>query len=214
MKTNRTFVCLCFFLLSFSFFANSSFGQLKAQFSSNIQSGCSPLVIFFQDESKGNPTSWKWDLGNGTITAKQNPQTTYSNPGVYTVKLIAQNSSGIDSIVKTDYITVYANPQANFNASPVEGCFPLDVNFTNNSQAGSGTISDYLWDFGDGVTSTTAKASHTYTVSGTFDVTLKVTNNYGCSNTLTQSDLIHIEDGVNADFSLTSLNVCKKPATA
>ncbi len=214
MKTNRTCVCLCFFVLLFSFFANQSFGQLKASFTSNIQSGCSPLIVAFEDQSKGNPTSWKWTLGNGTTATQQNPITTYFNPGVYTVKLSIKNSSGGDSITETDYITVYANPQAAFNASPTEGCFPLDVNFTNSSKAGSGTITDYLWDFGDGYVSTDVKANHIYKSSGTFDVTLKVTNSYGCTNTITKSDLVHIEDGVNADFSLSSLNICKRPATA
>ena len=156
MKTNRTYVCLSFFIV-FSFFANTSFGQLKAQFTSNIQSGCSPLIIAFEDQSKGNPTSWKWNLGNGTVTSQQNPITTYFTPGVYTVKLTIQNSAGKDSVTETDYINVYANPEANFNASPLQGCFPLKVNFSNSSKAGSGTITDYLWDFGDGNISTDVK---------------------------------------------------------
>ena len=214
MKTNRTYVCLSFIVIILSFFAKPSFGQLKAQFTSNIQSGCSPLIVAFEDQSTGNPTSWKWNLGNGTSSTQQNPITTYFNPGVYTIKLNIQNSSGKDSTVKTAYITVYANPQANFNAAPVQGCFPLNVNFSNTSKPGSGTLTDYLWDFGDGDVSTDVKSDHTYTSSGTFDVTLKVTNSYGCTNTITESDLVHIDDGVNANFSLSSLNVCKKPATA
>ncbi|HYJ62876.1 MAG TPA: PKD domain-containing protein, partial [Parafilimonas sp.] len=214
MKTNRTWVCLSFIVIIFSFFATPSFGQLKAQFTSNIQSGCSPLIVAFEDQSTGNPTSWKWNLGNGTSATQQNPITTYFNPGTYAVKLTVQNSSGADSIIETTYVTVYANPQAIFNAAPLLGCFPLKVNFSNSSKAGSGTITDYLWDYGDGNFSTEAKSAHTYISSGTFDVTLKITNSYGCTNTLTKSDFVHINDGVNADFSLTSLNVCKKPATA
>ncbi len=214
MKTNRTHVCLCFFAIVFSFFVNPSFGQLKTQFTSNIQSGCSPLIVAFEDQSTGNPNSWKWNLGNGSVSPNQNPITTYFTPGVYKVSLTIKNSSGSDSITKTDYINVYANPQAAFDASPKQGCFPLDVKFTNSSKAGSGTITDYLWDFGDGNVSTDEKAEHVYTTSGTFDLTLKVTNSYGCTNAITKNDLVHIDDGVNANFSLTSLNVCKKPATA
>lgn len=214
MKTNRTHVCLSFFVILFSFFANASFGQLKAQFTSNIQSGCSPVIIAFEDQSTGNPTSWKWNLGNGASSTQQNPITTYFNPGVYTVKLTVQNSSGKDSTVKTAYITVYANPQVIFNASPLQGCFPLKVDFSNGSKPGSGTITDYLWDFGDGNTSTEVKPDYTYTSAGTFDITLKITNSYGCTSALTKSDFVHIDDGVNADFSLSELNVCKKPATA
>ena len=43
------------------------------------------------------------------------------------------------------------------------------------------------------ILSTDVKPDHTYTSSGTFDVTLKVTNSYGCTNTLTKSDFVHIK---------------------
>lgn len=214
MKTNCTNACLGFIATIFTVFAIPSFGQLNAKFTSNIQSGCTPLIVSFQDQSTGNPTSWKWTLGNGSYSTNQNPVTTYFNPGVYTVKLVVQNSSGADSVIAASYITVYANPQVTFSGSPTQGCFPLDVNFTNTSKAGSGTITDYLWDFGDGNISTDIKAEHIYTTPGTFDVTLKVTNSYGCTNALTNSDMVTINDGVNADFSLTSLDVCTTPATA
>ena len=59
-----------------------------------------------------------------------------------------------------------------------------------------------------------ANSSHIYTSAGVFDITLKVTNSYGCYSAITKSDLIKIENGVNAGFSLTSLNICKSPATA
>ncbi len=214
MKTNRTVVCSGFFALFFIIVGNTSFAQLKADFSSNVQSGCTPLIVAFQDKSTGNPSNWSWSLGNGSASTYQNPVTTYFDPGTYTVKLTIKNTSGKDSITKTAYITVYANPQVVFNASPTQGCFPLDVKFTNNSKAGSGTISNYLWDFGDGNIDSTVTASHTYTSSGVFDITLKITNSYGCYDALTKSDLIKINDGVNANFGLASLDICKTPATA
>ncbi|HXL57548.1 MAG TPA: PKD domain-containing protein, partial [Chitinophagaceae bacterium] len=75
------------------------FSQLKADFSSNDSSGCALLVIQFQDNSTGNPTSWQWDLGNGTISDKRNPSTFYFDPGVYTIKLTVKNAAGeADSI--------------------------------------------------------------------------------------------------------------------
>lgn len=200
-------------LLCFVFVANiKTYAQLKANFVSNIQSGCPPLVVSFQDLSTGNPASWKWDLGNGVITTLQNPITTYFDPGTYTVKLVVKNGSGVDSIIKTSYITVYADPQASFNVTPTTGCFPLNVCFYDKSYTGTGPISDYLWDFGDGNISTEAQPCHTYINGGTFDITLKVTNINGCSNTVTKSDLIKIDNGVIADFSITSVDVCKTPA--
>lgn len=213
MKVKATCVSSVFVLL-FGLLSAQSQAQLKTKFTSNIQSGCSPLVVSFQDQSSGNPTSWKWDLGNGTISTDQNPVTTYFKPGTYTIKLSVKNNSGLDSVKQIAYVTVYFNPQADFNASPTQGCYPLDVKFTNNSKAGSGIITNYLWDYGDGNVDTVQKPDHIYLSAGTFDLTLKVTNSYGCSSSIIKNDLVHIDDGVVAGFSLTSLDVCKLPATA
>ena len=114
--------------------------QLVAQFSSNITNGCAPLVVRFKDESLGSPASWKWDLGNGTISYFQHPAATYFNPGTYTVKLVISNGAGLDSVVKLRYITVYASPVVDFIASDTGGCYPLKVQFTDRSTAGDGTI--------------------------------------------------------------------------
>lgn len=214
MKTKGTKLCLGLFFLFCCLVCKNVSAQLKADFTSNVQSGCTPLVVAFEDLSQGKPTSWTWSLGNGTVANNQNPVTTYIDPGTYTVKLSIKNSSGKDSITKTAYITVYANPQINFTASPTEGCYPLNVSFSNKSKAGSGTIAEYLWDYGDGYVDTSAKGSHTYLSGGKFNVTLKVTNSYGCVNNYTNIGLINIDDGVNANFNLTSLDVCSTPAMA
>ncbi len=210
----RTWLCLGFSFITLLIFEKPSFGQLKAQFTSNIQSGCAPLVVEFADESKGNPSGWNWDLGNGTKSTKQTPYGTYFDPGTYTIKLVVKNGSGSDSIIKTNYITVYANPSIDFTASPTQGCYPLDVKFTNDSKAGSGTITDYLWDFGDGNVSDNTDTDHIYTSAGTFNVTLKIINSYGCTNAVTKTKLIHIDDGATAGFLVSSIDVCKTPAIA
>ncbi len=69
--------------------------QLQAGFSAVPTTGCPPMVVNFIDSSKGNPTAFKWDLGNGTISYLQNPIATYFNPGNYTVKLVVQNADGM-----------------------------------------------------------------------------------------------------------------------
>ena len=66
-------------------------------------------------------------------------------------------------------------PTASFSASTESGNVPLEINFTSTSEAGSADITTFLWDFGDGTTSTDENPSHTYTVAGDFDVTLMVT---------------------------------------
>src|SRR5690606_8221988 len=95
----------CVILLCvFSFTAKA---QLAAKFSSSAQSGCSPLVVQFNDQSSGSPTKWRWDLGNDAVSFLKNPSVTYFTPGKYSIKLIAENASGIDSIIKEEYITVF-----------------------------------------------------------------------------------------------------------
>ena len=124
--------------LAFFFFVllhGVSYSQLTTNFNAlPSRSGCSPLVVNFSDASTGNPTQWKWDLGNGVTSLLQNPSTTYFNPGTYAVKLVVRNAAGdADSITKTDYITIFASPTTIFSADKTTGCFPLAVNFTDAS---------------------------------------------------------------------------------
>ena len=185
--------------------------QLIAQFSSNITSGCAPLVVRFKDESTGNPTSWKWDLGNGTISYFQNPSATYFNPGTYTVKLVISNGTGSDSTVKLRYLTVFASPGVDLVASDTGGCYPLKVQFTDRSVPGDGTILKWLWDFGDGNTDSIQHPLHTYTSLGNYNVSLQVRNSNGCVSTLTRTNYIKLNNGIKADFSFNVPNSCKPP---
>ncbi len=68
---------------------------------------------------------------------------------------------------------------ANFAMSASSGVLPLVVNFTNTS---FGAITNWLWQFGDGATSTAQNPAHTYTNGGTFTVTLTVKNDVGLTD--------------------------------
>ncbi|MBS1729352.1 MAG: PKD domain-containing protein [Bacteroidetes bacterium] len=187
--------------------------QLKADFTATPTSGCSPLIVGFTDKSTGKPTSWKWILGNGVISTAQYPSTTYFEEGVYTIKLIVSNATQTDSITKTGYINVYGIPDVDFDASPLSGCYPLDVNFVDKSTTNSGNINSWLWDFGDGNTATVARPVHTYTSSGSFGVSLMVTSGYGCSKTITKNNYINLSQGVTAAFAVSSADICQAPAS-
>ncbi len=195
--------------------AISGYSQLIANFTSQIQQGCGPLSVKFTDASTGNVTKWLWDLGNGAISTDQNPGAIYINPGKYTITLTVTDtiSGAQNTIIKTAFITVYANPSVSFNATPLEGCAPLDISFTDKSIPGSGTITSWIWDFGDGITSGFRNPVHTYTVSDTFNVTLTVTNSFGCRQTFQNKNLIKIGGLVKAGFTYSYTNVCKPPST-
>lgn len=66
-------------------------------------------------------------------------------------------------------------PLSNFTANVTSGTRPLTVNFTNLSQGAT----SYLWNFGDGNTSTATNPTHNYTTVGSFTVTLTATNDAG-----------------------------------
>lgn len=188
------------------------FAQPIANFTANITNGCAPLVVQFQDISTGNPTQWRWDLGNGTLSTQQNPIGTYFIPGSYTVRLIAQNASGIDTLVKIAYIIVNSSPTVNFSASAISGCYPLKVSFTDLSIANSGTVTEWTWDFGDGSISNQQNPLHTYVVAGSFTVTLKVKNSAGCVTILNRANYINIPSGVLSNFSFIASNGCSLPS--
>jgi len=211
MNAGRFFRAFILFALFTASLATKA--QVAAQFSATPVSGCSPLIVRFTDESQGSPNQWRWDLGNGTISFLQNPSATYFSPGKYTVKLVVRNASSEDSVIKTDYIEVFANPTIDFSASSTSGCYPLPVNFTDMTVPRSGTITSWLWDFGDGNTSTQQNPSHVYTTARNFNVTLQVRNSNGCVSTLTKTSLIQISTGVLAQFTNDNPETCKAPVT-
>jgi PKD repeat protein len=80
-----------------------------AVFSASPTSGKTPLTVTFTDKSTGTPTKWKWSFGDGTTSTQQNPKHKYSKAGKYTVTLTVTNAAGINTVTKTNYITVTAN---------------------------------------------------------------------------------------------------------
>lgn len=198
-------------LTAFSFSARA---QLNADFTGTPLSGCAPLLVNFTDHSTGNPVQWRWDLGNSTISFVQNPSVTYFSPGQYTVQLIVTDEFGNkDTLTRVQYITVNAQPIVNFTGSPLTGCYPLPVQFTDQTNPGSSGFGSWQWDFGDGNSSTQQNPAHTYTASGNYNVSLQVTNGAGCVTVLTKPQYISISTGVHADFSNSSPNSCSPPTT-
>src|SRR5690242_2388820 len=211
----KSFSLSCFFSLAWGGIMLSipAAAQLKADFTANITTGCSPVIVQFTDNSQGSPSSWKWDFGNGSNSVLRNPQASYAGPGTYTVTLTVNYSGASNTVVKTAYITVYPAPVVNFTQSPAGGCYPLPVAFTNQSTTSSGNIINQLWDFGDGNTDSSLSPSHTYTSTGNFNVSLVVTNNYGCKNALTKFNAVSVSGGVQADFSSSGATACSAPFT-
>ena len=106
-----------------------------------------------------------------------------------------------------------SDPLAQFTATPVNGCTPLEVQFTESSISPDPTndpITTWKWIFGDGTNYTgQTPPTHTYT-TGVYDVTLIIILQSGCSDTITMPEYIEVGeiDGVN--FTYTPAIQCAK----
>ncbi len=132
--------------------------------------------------SSGNITSYNWSFGDGGTSTQQNPTHSYSTSGNFNVTLQVTTAGGCTNSI-TQPVTVYPLPVASFTATTV--CIGSVTNFTNTSTISSGGITNVSWSFGDLGTSNASNPSHTYSTSGTFNVTMTVTSSNGCTGTVT-----------------------------
>jgi gliding motility-associated-like protein len=196
-----------------------SWGIINAQapvavFTANTTAGCSPLIVNFQDQSTGSPATWSWDFGNGNTSSLQNPTASYFTPGTYTVSLTVTNANGTNTLTRSQFITVYENPTVDFTVPTRNGCFPFRVQFTDISTPGAGNTNvSWQWDFGNGVTSTQQNPFVTYSTAGNFSITLRVTNDKGCTRVISRPAYISVTPGVTAAFTNSQPTVCSAPAT-
>lgn len=148
-------------------------------------------TVSFTDLTTNDPLSWYWEFGDGGTSNEQNPTYTYNTEGVYSVKLIATNINGSDTEIKENYITVTSSglpPDCDFEYSANAIAVGQSVLFEDKSK---NDPSSWLWDFGDGNTSTEQNPYHIYFTEGVYTVSLIVINEYG-SDTLTRNDLITV----------------------
>ncbi len=217
MKT-KGYNILTKFFISYVFILIGSLtvsGQVPvANFTGSPLTGCSPLVVVFQDQSTGGPATWNWDFGNGNTSTLQNPTASYFTPGTYTVSLTVANGNGTNTLTRSQYVTVYENPVVGFTVPNQSGCFPFRVQFTDISTPGAGNTNvSWQWDLGNGVTSTLQNPLAVYTTAGTFTVTLRVTNDKGCTKVISIPNYITVTPGVTGVFSSSTATVCNAPAT-
>jgi gliding motility-associated-like protein len=171
---------------------------------------CHGVPSAFTDHSSvstGVVSTWNWSFGDGTTSTVQNPLHLYSNPGIYNVRLISGTATGCyDTIVKQ--VTVYTIPLAQFVVA--NACNGTVVNFSNQSSVTDGTIASNLWSFGDGTTSAIPSPSHLYSSSSSYNVTLQVVSDLGCSSSITNPVIIY----ANPVITVSANNVCEGSGTS
>jgi len=181
------------------------------KFGADNLTGCSLLNVQFTDSSiTPIGSTYYWSFGDTNTSAMQSPSHTYLNSGIYAVKHIVTTSAGCkDSLTKPAYIFIYDSPLAKFNAS--NGCVGSTINFQDSSSIISGTISTWTWILGDGNSSSQQSPAYSYSTSGTYTVSLKVTSDHGCTDSI--SKIIIIQDKPIVKFGGSNLTGCL-PLTA
>jgi gliding motility-associated-like protein len=154
----------------------------------NFTNECVDTTVQFYDASYtpfGVINYWRWTFGDGGTSLLQSPSHLYASPGAYTVNLQVKTDKGCDKNI-SKRIVIDPKPIPNFiNDS---SCINSPVAFTNTTTISSGAIAYYDWNFGDGSPHTyTRNTTHTYALTGTYNVTLIVRSDSGCLQQITRA---------------------------
>ena len=148
---------------------------------------------------------WTWSFGDGSpLSTNQNTSHLYSAAGSFSVQLVIVSNFGcLDSSTNTCIIN--PSPVVNFTTNVTSGCEPFCVVFQNSSSISTGSNTGFTWDFGDG--SSASDPTHCYQDDSVFspelfNVTLTVTSDSGCVDTLTKNNYITVYPNPNANFGV------------
>jgi gliding motility-associated-like protein len=154
---------------------------------------CSGDIVSFQNLSNGPAVSYNWTFGdpasgeNNTSTLQEPTHIFMGNQANYTVCLSVDNGHGcIRSYCAENGVTV-AMPQPDFTfTSNITNCL-FGVQFQNTTPGENNNVS---WNFGDNQFGTDVTTFHTYPI-GVYNVTMTVTNAYGCTDSITVDDILN-----------------------
>ena len=146
-----------------------------------------PLLINFDgrgsSDEDGNITSYVWDFGDESTASGELVSHSYQESGSFIASLTVTDNDNMSNTETVIIDVVNQAPTAKATISSYEGEAPHNINFTGSQSSDpDGSIISYLWDFGDGSSSSDADVSHEYLNAGEFNTTLTVTDNLGASH--------------------------------
>ncbi len=153
---------------------------------------CEGNAVSFNDNSTvpaGSISFWEWDFGDGSpVSNIQNPSHIFPSTGTYNVSLTTQSGPNCPSNTITQSVTISPLPIPDFSV-PAQSCQGYALSVDDNSTAPSGTINtSWHWTFSDDNSSDTLQSvNHLFDSVGVFNITLTVTNDAGCKDSLTQA---------------------------
>ena len=147
-------------------------------------SGCVPLTVQFNDlssVSSGTIVNWLWAADNASFSDQQNNSYTFTAPGSYDITLtVTSDQNCTSTLTYSDLVTATPNPVADIAASPEwTQIISPEVTFTDLS---SGNPVQWNWQFGNGDGSAIQNPVYSFSDTGTYNVMLTVTNQFGCTD--------------------------------
>ncbi|HTE24892.1 PKD domain-containing protein, partial [Flavitalea sp.] len=183
----------------------------SVDFSSVNHASCkAPFTVEFQNLTQ-NSTAWIWDFGDGTTSTEKNPKHTYNQLGQYDITLTATFSGGCQNTITKPVFVQVVEPTIGVSNLPAGGCIPYTFVPVHNVKAVDG-VASWLWDFGDGSTSSQSNPSHIYTTAGSFDIKLRIVTNSGCVKDTTFVGGVKTGSPITADFIADKFEVCASEA--
>jgi len=181
---------------------------LWAGFNYWSQSSCPNDAVNFYP---WNPGDYFWDFDDGSFSTESEPKHYFADTGIYNVQLIIENGCGYSDTAYQDVYIQY-NPYDTPNAEihfenedwyvdTITICPAEEVFFENNTWS-QGNLT-YLWNFGDGATSTEEDASHIFNIAGNYEVMMIATNN--CMGKDTASKWVNVDPSLMPEAELMAV---------
>lgn len=149
-------------------------------------------------EIAGNIT-WQFGDGSPIITSIKDPSHTYTIAGIYNVtQVVTSNQGCINSIAKS--VTVNPQPIAEFGMTN-DPTIALEPVYFSDFSAPTGSITTWLWTFGDEGTGDGPSPTHVYNNTGVYVITLTVYDNNGCKDTVSKEIQVQILPQVPTAFT-------------
>jgi gliding motility-associated-like protein len=152
-------------------------------------------------------SSYSWMVSDGYTSGNSSFTHTFNSPGTYNITLSASNSNGCSG-TQTEMIDIYPNPVVSFSTNDV--CESSQNFFSNQTSIAGGSLTGYSWNFGDNQYSTQFNPAHRYATAGTYNATLSVVSDRGCSANLMR--LVTVHPIPVADFSAGAQGCSPVPA--
>jgi PKD repeat protein len=155
-----------------------------ASFTESAEIAETDEVIYFNASESydldGQIESYFWDFGDGNNATGITISHSYAQDGVYTVTLTVTDDDGDTGSANSTKTVLNRPPVASFTESATVVLTGETIHFdASGSYDPDGTISSYLWSFGDGSTGTGKTVDHRYADNGIYTVTLTVVDNDG-----------------------------------